>query len=127
MSDHTMRQNDTPSDLTLRQSLALEPLIAGTPITDVAAIVGVDRTTIHRWLKQDDAFIRAVYDGREAIRQLALGRLMALTLTALDVVESAIAEGSVRESMEVLKGVGLLGGPGNPVRATVRGWSNTPG
>ena len=47
------------------------------------------------------------YVGREAVRQLALGRLMGMALQALKVVEGAIAEGSVRESTELPKGLGL--------------------
>ncbi len=50
---------------------------------------------------------------------------MGLALAALDVVEEAIKEGSVQESMELLKGVGLLGGSANPIRPSVRGWTNT--
>jgi transposase-like protein len=52
-------QNATPESLTPAQDTAIVALLAGKTITDAATAAGVDRATVHRWLKDDLAFLAA--------------------------------------------------------------------
>jgi transposase-like protein len=55
-----MKRNGTPHNPTLTlspcQLAALEALLAGKTVTDAAAAAGVDRSTLHAWLKTDFPF-----------------------------------------------------------------------
>ncbi len=95
-----------PSQLTV-----LEALLAGRTITDAAAIVGVSRTTVHRWLKDDYLFRAEVNAARHALRQTALARLDALCERSIEVLQGALDQANdTRVALEVLKGCGVLGG-----------------
>ena len=107
-----MRQNATPGEATLTpaQEKALAALLAGKSVTDAAATAEVDRTTVHRWLKDDFAFQAALNRGRRDLRDAMQSRLMALAERAADVVERAITDGDGRTALALLKVLGLLSG-----------------
>jgi hypothetical protein len=60
---HGSPQNATPDGdgLKLNQTIALEHLFAGKTVTKAAEAAGVDRTTVHRWLREDWAFQAAYH------------------------------------------------------------------
>lgn len=93
------------------QVAVLEALLAGSTITDAAAAVGVSRTTVHRWLKDDYVFRAEVNAARHALRQTSLARLDALCERSIEVLKVALDQASdTRIALEVLKGCGILGG-----------------
>ena len=56
--DHEMPRNATVSaEISPAQALAIKALLTGKSIVDSAAAAGVDRTTLHRWLRDDPVFI----------------------------------------------------------------------
>jgi hypothetical protein len=65
-----MHHNAAPATviLTPEQDAAVAALLAGRTVTDAAAATGVDRTTVHRWLKKDFAFQAALNLGRRESR-----------------------------------------------------------
>jgi hypothetical protein len=111
-----MRQNATPADgaLTPAQEAALAALLAGQTVTDAAVAAGVDRTTVHRWLKEDFAFQAAFNGGRQELRQALQGRLLALAEKAVGAVEATVSAGDGKAALALLKGLGLL--PGQPAK-----------
>jgi hypothetical protein len=93
------------------QVAVLEALLAGCTITDAAATVGISRTTVHRWLKDDYLFRAEVNAARHALRQTALARLDALCERSIEVLKGALDQANdTRIALEVLKGCGILGG-----------------
>lgn len=114
-----MRRNATVSDavepssvpeLTAAQQLVLSALLAGKSITDAAAAGGVDRSTVHRWMKNDFTFIAELNAGRLRLRDEAGSRLLAVASRAAETIEQAIIGGNVAASLAVLKGLGFLAG-----------------
>ena len=109
-----MQRNATPSAdaLTPNQDKALAALLAGKSVTDAAAAAEVDRTTVHRWLKDDFGFRAAFNRERHRLREAMQSRLMTLAEKAMECVERSIADGDGKAALALLKGLGLL--PGEP-------------
>ena len=106
-----MPRNATHSeDLTPQQQRALEALLAGQTVTAAANTAGVDRSTVHRWQKDDLVFRAAFNRGRRELLASVRTRLLALTERAVACVERELDGGDARTAMALLKGLGLLGG-----------------
>lgn len=107
-----MRQNATPisDSLTPSQERALTALLAGKTVTDAAATAEVDRTTVHRWLKEDFAFQAALNRSRRDLREALQARLLGLAEKAAECVERSLAAGDSKAALALLKGLGLLPG-----------------
>jgi hypothetical protein len=112
-----MPQNATPSAdaLTPSQEKALSALLVGKSVTDAAAAAEVDRTTVHRWLKDDFGFRAAFNRERHRLREAMQSRLMTLAEKAAECVERSLADGDGKTALALLKGLGLLSGELPPV------------
>ena len=109
--------------LTRSQERAMFELMNGLGAMAAAVAGGVHRATVHRWLRDDPAFI-AVYRMRQAdLRENARGRLVALADRAMDAVHDSVEKGDTRTALAVLKGLGLLtpSAPGPIDKDTVAG------
>ena len=82
-------QNDT---LSPAQVTVLAELLAGRTITDAATAAGVDRVTVHRWLREDFAFQAAWNRDRRELHRTAYDRLERLAAKAVGCLEKAINE-----------------------------------
>lgn len=110
MSKQSASVRDQAVGIDARQSKALERLLEGDTVIEAAAASGVDRSTIHRWLRSDYPF-KAAYNGARLALQDALdARLLGLAESATTTVASAIQRGDVPASIAVLRGLGLLNG-----------------
>jgi len=109
---HDSPQNATtgPDTLSLRQTAALEPLLSGASITKAAELAHVDRSTVHRWLREDPEFRAALNAAKREFRRELTARLHGLANAALEVVEKAVVNGDARVAIAVLRGIGLLPG-----------------
>lgn len=106
-----VQQNATEeSGLSPQQLQALESLLRGETVTEAASRAGVDRTTVHRWQREDYRFMAAVNSGRREIAEAIQARLLGVALSASETVASAIESGDVRTALTVLKGMGVLSG-----------------
>ncbi len=108
-----MQQNatdDTEINLTPQQTKVLELLLVGSTITKAAAQAGVDRTTVHRWLRGDSGFQAASNAARRNLQREIEGRLLQIARSAAETVAAAVDYGDVRASLAVLRGIGLLVG-----------------
>jgi hypothetical protein len=105
-----MPRNATPAALTPAQESALAALLSGASVTAAAGVAQVDRTTVHRWLREP-VFQAAYNAGRADLLEATTGRLLALADRATALVESAIDDvGDVKVALAVLKGLGVLSG-----------------
>ncbi len=107
-----MRRNKSlPAEmLTANQEQALAALLTGSSVTDAAAAAAVDRTTVHRWLKDDVQFRAAHNRGRRELCQATEGRLLTLATKAMKCVETALDSGDGKVALALLKDLGLLPG-----------------
>jgi transcriptional regulator of acetoin/glycerol metabolism len=113
---HGSHHNATPNgnDLKPGQTIALESLFTGMTVTRAAKAAGVDRTTVHRWLREDWAFQAAYNSAQRDLRREMETRLPHLAEAALETVHAAVNQGDVRAALAVLKGLGAL--PGSVTR-----------
>ena len=104
------QQSATHPTLTPSQEAALQALLIGNTVTAAAQASGVDRTTVHRWLKSDPEFRAAYNRKRMEMRQAQESKLLAIADLAIDTLDSAVRAGDVRAAIAVAKGLGLLTG-----------------
>jgi hypothetical protein len=97
--------------LTIEQENAIDLLILGRSDREVAATVGVDRTTVWSWRAHHPLFGAELNRRRLDLFRAAQHRLLALVAKAIDNVEAAVAAGDVKASVELLKAVGVYGAP----------------
>jgi transposase-like protein len=95
--------------LRTRQVMAFQALIGGKSIAAAARAAGVNRATVHRWIKDDPNFKAAL--ARQADEQMAAAReqLKNSVEPAARNIHQAVRQGHVAASMQVLKSVGLMG------------------
>lgn len=117
-----MPQNSTlgGESLSAQQLQALDALLKGETVSKAAGDAGVDRSTVHRWLREDYHFLAEFNRGRRELQQALLTRLLRLAEDATASVEKAVKAGDARSSVALLRGLGLLSGeapcigPGDP-------------
>jgi len=93
------------------QRAALELLAMGKSVTDVAKEVGLSRTTVYRWLKDDPAFRAAHNQWQDEIEQTGRSRLLTLTGKAAAAIDRALEKGDPKTALQLLKGLGMLKTP----------------
>ncbi len=103
-----MPQNTTPKKLTAQQERVLERLLAGDTVTAAAKAVKLDRSTVHRWLRESLEFQAAYNQGRHELSAATRSRLFRLTERAAETVEHAVEHGDVRTSLRLLERLELL-------------------
>lgn len=105
-----MTQDGTEKGLKRKQQLTVECLAAGKSISSTSEEVGVARSTIYRWLKDDYEFKAALNGVKRRLRSEADLRITCLLENAINTVGSAIEGGDARTALSILKGAGLLSG-----------------
>ena len=105
-----MPQNATPSPLSSGRLRAVEALAAGKTVTESAKLAGVDRTTVHRWRREDFEFQAELNRQQRELHDAFRQRLLSIALLATETVSAAVEAGDVPASLQVLKGIGVLSG-----------------
>lgn len=106
---HDATDDTTAPSLNSKQERAIDVLLVGETTSQVAQTVGVDRSTIHRWLSQAE-FAASLNRRRLALREAYQFRLQRLQERAIETLEGEIEQGNGRMALAVLKGTGLLSG-----------------
>lgn len=97
------------AELADKQQRAVAALVSGETVKDAARDAGVNRSTVHRWLKEPD-FMAALNGARRRLRDEQEHRLMALGSKAISTIASALDQGDTKAAFVVVKGLGLLQG-----------------
>ena len=110
-----MQQNATGgenerADLPPQQTLVLAALLTGATITAAAEVAEVDRTTVHRWLREDFAFQAVLNAAQRDLRREVASRLDHVVQAAVETISAAVESGDVRAALAVLRGTGVLAG-----------------
>lgn len=93
------------------QELAVAALVEGHSVTDAAAVAGVTRQTVHRWLAGDFFFRAELNRQRQEIRDAYRDRLHQLAGVAIGTVEEAVGKGDARVALALLRDLGVLSLP----------------
>ncbi len=110
MSSSTVGSHNATEFLTPQQLQAVGLLLSGLTVTAVAKNVHVSRETVHRWRRDDCAFIAAINQGKQELHEAAQSRLQSVWWKAADNLATAVEAGNVPASLVVLRGLGELSG-----------------
>jgi hypothetical protein len=86
-------------DLGPKQVKALELLLKGRPVKEIAKKVRVHRVTLHKWMKRNAAFAAAYNQWHEHMQGSVQSRLMMMGEKAADALEKALERGDGRLAM----------------------------
>ena len=104
-----MQQTATNERLTLTQCKAIAALVSGQNVTDAAKQAGVDRSTLHRWLKSDPRFV-AAYNQERADQQSALReQLHSLASDAVDTVRELLSGEETPPAVRLRAALAVIG------------------
>jgi transposase-like protein len=90
-------------DLDEKQERALEMIILGEKDVEIAATLGINRTTIYRWRKYDMQFMRALDERQALMREMAQNGLLELTEGALEAVREALKDKDNRVRLQAAR------------------------
>ncbi len=93
MKRQNQTNQDTIENLTTQQLRAIELLIAGANVSDVAKEIGIARQTVSKWLNQDAHFQAELNTRRFELWNGLTDRLRGLLPKALEVVENELQNG----------------------------------
>jgi len=107
MGDPTESDQIRPPEVSDRQSIAIDSLVAGATHLEAAEKAGVQRSTVTGWCNKNIIFI-AEWNRRRRQRLTAAGeRLHEATSTALDVVAETINSGDTATALALIRMVGV--------------------
>ena len=96
-----------PPEVTDRQPIAIDALVAGSTHLEAAKLAGVQRTTVTAWCNKNITFI-AEWNRRRKQRLAAAGeRLHEVTVAALDAVMESINNGDTVIALAFIRIVGV--------------------
>jgi transposase-like protein len=96
-------ETNLKDDLDEKQERALEMIILGEKDVEIAATLGINRTTIYRWRKYDMQFMRALDERQALMREMAQNGLLELTEGALEAVREALKDKDNRVRLQAAR------------------------
>jgi transposase-like protein len=96
-------ETNLKDDLDEKQERALEMITLGERDVDIAATLGINRTTIYRWRKYDMQFMRALEERQALMREMAQNGLLELTEGALEAVREALKDKDNRVRLQAAR------------------------
>jgi len=101
-------KRSSKAEVTVDQAKAIEMLGKGHKAMECAKAAGVSRMTLYRWMHKDANFIAAWNAWRRMQVKVARSRLLGLTNTAIDAVETSLTAGDGKLAVKVLERMGIL-------------------
>lgn len=106
-------KTDTSRQLSVKQEQAIELLVAGKTVTEVAEEVGVTRQTVSEWKNHDPVFVAEFNRRRSEMWEGGRERLRSLLDRAVEVLEKDLngPDPKLRQlaAVHILKAVGVYG------------------
>ena len=107
MNDPTESDQFRPPEVSDRQSIAIDALVAGSTHLEAAKLAGVQRSTVTGWCNKNIIFI-AEWNRRRKQRLATAGeRLHEVTVAALDAVMESIRDGDIAAALALIRIVGV--------------------
>ena len=120
MGKAVTKTDENRQELTGAQLNALAALLGGASITDAATAAGVQRQTVHEWLRQAQ-FVIVLNTGRAELWELQQNALRALGDKANAVLDTAMdsddAGVALKAALGVSRAIAALGPPHGPKTA----------
>jgi transcriptional regulator with XRE-family HTH domain len=111
------QQKPTFRPLSIEQKNAIDRLITGATDAEVAAAVGVDRSTVWQWRHGHPLFQAELERARAEVYRVPQEKLRSCLMKAVSNLAAAVEKGELRASIELLKAVGMYGdGTMNAIR-----------
>src|SRR5436190_20052439 len=110
---------DPDAPLPPEQQTAIVLLLTGAGMSDVAAVVGVDRRTLYRWRHYDARFIRALRRQRAELLDTVNDRFRHMLDAALDTLQRHLADPytpTSHRAAKTLLALARIGQPSTPAR-----------
>ena len=92
MTDQTTTTKSAFDKLSDTQERAIDALLATRTIKDAAQAARVGRTTLFRWLREDEHFRRCVQAARRSALGQATARLQQMAVSSVDSLQQIIAD-----------------------------------
>ena len=89
--------------VTAQQEMAIDMLVMGRRLTEVAKAVDISREQLWRWRKQDVGFKARLDEVQVEAHAARMNRFWALNDKAHDVLEESLEEGDPKAAMDILK------------------------
>ena len=89
--------------VTDQQEMAIDMLVMGRRLTDVADAVDISREQLWRWRKHDVGFMARLEEVQVEAHAARMNRFWALNDKAHDVLEESLEEGDPKAAMDILK------------------------
>ena len=90
MQQKTTRKSPSKRRLSAAEMTAIQHLMSGSSVTAAAEAAGVDRTTLHRWMRHKVHFREALDQNREDLQATFDARLTALVDVAIDGLQGGV-------------------------------------
>jgi hypothetical protein len=94
-------------DLSDRQRVAIESLVASGTQTEAAVAAGVTRQTVNSWVNHHIGFIVELNQRRHEQIRISAQRLQTTISAAIDNIEDRITQGDTTAALQLLKLVGV--------------------
>ncbi len=94
-------------DLSDRQRVAIDSLMAAGTQSDAAVAAGVTRQTVNSWVNHHIGFIVELNQRRQEQRRISAQRLQTASSAAIDNIEDRIKQGDCTVALQLLKLVGV--------------------
>lgn len=85
-----MARNGNEKTLTPKQRGAIAALLTEPSVSRAAKVTGIGERTLHRWLKEDGAFIAELRTAEATLDAETMRRLATIQAKALDAIEQAL-------------------------------------
>jgi AcrR family transcriptional regulator len=90
------------------QLSVLEQILSGKTVKESAAMAGVSRNTVYRWLKSDPEFRAAYNRWHDEMEESSRSKLRMMTDLAAGTLRAGLEKGDARLALQLLKGLGLV-------------------
>ena len=104
-------QGGVGTDLSVKQCQAAYLLTQGVSVTDIAAHLEVDPSTIHRWKRCTPSFRATLSEFKQQVLDAAQSQLIASTIQVANNIADEIKRGNAAISLKVLEKIGVLALP----------------
>lgn len=102
-----MSENTQPNNLSPNQIKAIEALLSNPSVEKAAQAVGVDKSTLFRWLR-DGGFKEAYAEARKTLLESTLTGLQAISTEAVEALHAELTNATAKPSERIAAAKAIL-------------------
>ena len=108
MPRNTTKKTPSKRRLSAAEMTAIQQLLSGSSVTAAAEAAGVDRTTLHRWMRRKVHFREALTRAQEELEATFALRLAAINDIAIDRLKIGVSVDDSKTALAFLEKSGVL-------------------